>query len=184
MVVVKVGHGIGAGIVLNGHLFQGDGFGAGEIGHITVVEGGLQCRCGNFGCLETVAGTHAVIKRAQALTHNGSTPRPESIEDIHRAFQAGDTAARQVVLEVGRYLGMAAANLVGTLNIRRIVFMTELAAFGTALLEVIWQEMRRRALPSLAHDTQVELIPLHPNAVILGASALLLTNELGLSLTR
>jgi hypothetical protein len=62
--------------------------------------------------------------------------------------------------------------------------MTELEQFGTALLEVIRQEMRRRALPSLAHDTQVELIPLHPNAVILGASALLLTNELGLSLTR
>jgi predicted NBD/HSP70 family sugar kinase len=192
LVVVKVSHGVGAGVVLNGQLFQGDGFGAGEIGHITVVEGGQQCRCGNFGCLETVASTPNICRRARALA--ASTPgsllntsaggHDLTISTIHSAFEAGDMAARQVVLDTGRYLGIAAANLVGTLSMHRIVIMGEVARFGAPLLEVMRQEMLRRALPTLAQDTRIDLAELRPDMVILGASALLLTHEMGLSLTR
>jgi predicted NBD/HSP70 family sugar kinase len=88
------------------------------------------------------------------------------------------------VLETGRYLGVAVANLVGTLNVRRVVLMGEMARFGTPMLEVVRQEMLRRALPTLAQATQIDLVELNSYAVILGASALLLTYELGLSLTR
>jgi predicted NBD/HSP70 family sugar kinase len=192
LVVVTVGTGIGAGIVIDGHLFQGDGFGAGEIGHITVVENGQQCRCGNFGCLETVASTLSIIKRAHALMDSTpdsllnriASPGHESTFDaIRSAFEAGDGAARQVIDEAGRFLGIAAAHLVGTLNIHRIVFLSDLARFGPSLLEVIRQEMLRRSLPTLAQNTQIELIKLRPEMVIQGASALLLTHELGLSLT-
>ncbi|HKP53582.1 MAG TPA: ROK family transcriptional regulator [Chloroflexia bacterium] len=193
MIVIKIGHGVGAGIVLDGHLFQGDGFGAGEIGHITALENGPQCRCGNFGCLETVVSNPAINRRARTLAlsdtksllNTPADPSHEiSVDDIARAFQVGDVVARQVVLETGRYLGVALANLVGTLNIRRVVLMGDIARFSTPLLEVIRQEMLRRALPTLAQDTQIELAELHPDAVILGASALLLTHELGLSLAR
>ncbi len=121
LVVVKIGHGVGAGIVLNGLLFQGDGFGAGEIGHVMLEDGGQQCRCGNFGCLETLVSTHAMRIRARSL----AAEHPESplnnidpshdldVDTINGAFRAGDAAARQLVLETGRYLGMAVANLVG-----------------------------------------------------------------------
>jgi predicted NBD/HSP70 family sugar kinase len=193
LVVVKIGTGIGAGIVMHGHLFHGDGFGAGEIGHITVVENGQQCRCGNFGCLETVASGPAIIKRAQGLADSQPNSLLNELADpvdgitfdtVQQAFEAGDGAASQVVAEAGRFLGIAAAHLVGTLNIHRIVFLSELARFGPSLLEVIRQEMLRRSLPTLAQDTHIELIGLRPEIVILGASALLLTHELGLSLTR
>ena len=63
MVVVNVIHGIGAGILINGRLFQGDGGGAGEIGHVVVQENGELCRCGKRGCLETVASARAVVKQ-------------------------------------------------------------------------------------------------------------------------
>ncbi|HEY0070299.1 MAG TPA: ROK family transcriptional regulator [Chloroflexia bacterium] len=193
LVVLKISHGVGAGIVLNGELFQGDGYGAGEIGHISVVEGGLQCRCGNFGCLETVVSTPAIKARAKVLAAQypesllNGLPYPArelDINAINWAFQEGDVAARQLVFETGRYLGMAVANLVGTLNIRRVVVMGEIARFGAPLLEVTRQEMLRRALPGLAQDTRIDFIALDSYAVIMGASALLLTHELGLSLVR
>ena len=193
LAVIKIGHGVGAGFILGGHLFQGDGFGAGEIGHICVLEGGPQCRCGNFGCLETIVSNPAIERRARtlALSSPGSllnnldgASEEISVEAIHKAFQAGDVAARQIVLETGRFLGMALANLVGTLSMRHVVLLWDMARFGTPLLEVIRQEMLRRALPTLAQETQIEIVDLHSDTVILGASALLLSHELGLSLIR
>jgi predicted NBD/HSP70 family sugar kinase len=191
LVVVKVGTGIGAGLILDGRLFHGDGFGAGEIGHISVVENGQQCRCGNVGCLETVASTPAIIKSANASARPASSSVSNSparaadaltLDAVHESFADEHPAATQAVLEAGRYLGIAAANLVGTLNVQRIVFLSPLARFGTPLLDAIRQEMSRRVLPTLAQDTEIELIDLRPEMVILGASALLMSQELGLRL--
>jgi predicted NBD/HSP70 family sugar kinase len=183
---------VGAGIVLNGELFQGDGFGAGEIGHLTVVDGGQLCRCGNFGCLETLVSTHAMTAHARSLAaqhpesllNNLHLARELDIDAINHAFQSGDAAAGQLVLETGRYVGMAVANLVGALNVKHVVLMGELARLGSPLLESVRQEMLRRSLPSLARATCIDLVEMNPHVVILGASALLLMHELGLSLTR
>ena len=83
LVVVNVKHGIGAGILINGRLFQGDGGGAGEIGHVVVQENGAQCRCGKRGCLETVASAQAVVRRVQTETGRGAT-----LDEIRAAFAA------------------------------------------------------------------------------------------------
>jgi len=97
LIVINARHGIGAGIVINGHLFYGDGGAAGEIGHVVVVpEGGLPCRCGNFGCLETVASAQALVKRmrTQAGQYGKATPADVySLEDIELAFAGGDLLA-------------------------------------------------------------------------------------------
>ena len=69
LVAIKVGPGIGAGVVLGGELFHGDGFGAGEIGHTVVEEDGAECGCGRFGCLETVASSRAIVRRATEVAH-------------------------------------------------------------------------------------------------------------------
>lgn len=189
LIVVKVGRGTGAGIVLNGQLHYGDGFGAGEIGHVVMVEGGERCRCGRSGCLETVASSRALVRRAQAIAARDpdsilhqfvSTPQEINTEVVLQAFQAGEEALRPVIGEVGRYLGMAAANLVGALNVQHIVIAGSVARFGGALLEPIIHEMRQRSLASLGSETHVEISSLGPDIVILGAAALLLTNELGL----
>ncbi len=123
LIVINVRHGIGAGIVIDGKLFQGDGGGAGEIGHVVAVhEGGLLCRCGNHGCLETVASTQAVLAHARRLVQMAAfsglpeNPNGITLATLERDFAAGDPLAGQVVQEAARYMGIAIANMLGTLE--------------------------------------------------------------------
>jgi N-acetylglucosamine repressor len=190
-VVIKIGQGIGAGIVLEGRLFQGEGSSAGEIGHLVVVEEGHPCRCGNRGCLETVASEQAILQRAAALARTvpGSSlsqlaPEAITLARVHQAQENGDEVARQVVAEAGHYLGIAVACLVSTLNVRQILLAGNVTHLGTPLLEVIQQEASRYALGTLAQSTQVAFGRFGLDVVIWGASALLLTRELKLSFSR
>jgi N-acetylglucosamine repressor len=183
LVVINVGLGIGSGIVINGRLFQGDGGGAGEIGHVVIVpEGGLPCRCGNRGCLETVASAQSVTQRIQATARqstNTQLPRSSleiNLDTIEQAFNSGDPLARQVILEAGCYLGKAISSLVGVLNIQKIVLFGEMTRFGAAWLEAVQETMLKSSLPRLAQDTRVEIGQLGENLIILGASAMLANN--------
>lgn len=183
LIVINARHGIGAGIVIHGQLFQGDGGGAGEIGHVVVVpEGGLQCRCGNRGCLETVASAQALVKQTQALraqsllTQLPYTSQEIDLDSIERAFTQGDAVIRQAVLETGRYLGMAISNLVGTLNIQNIVITGDMTRFGTSWLDAIQSMIATTTLSRLAQETHVEIGKLGENSIILGASAMLANN--------
>jgi predicted NBD/HSP70 family sugar kinase len=191
LVTIKVGRGIGAGLVLNGSLFQGDGFGAGEIGHVAVVDDGAACRCGRFGCLETVASSRAIAARAGVLARELKTPlaaaateRELTIDDVVRGFAAGDEAARTAALEAARFLGRAIAGVIGVLNIERIVLDGPVTAFGEEWRATIADEARRRALTLLSGSTEIEFGRPSRNVVVVGASALLITRELGLSLAR
>ncbi len=175
LVVVNVKHGIGAGILINGRLFQGDGGGAGEIGHVVVQENGAQCRCGKRGCLETVASAQAVVRRAQAEGTQLST-----LDEIHAAFEAGDAKVRAVVLDAGHYLGASLANLIGTLNIQKIVLTGDMTRFGDAWLASVNHAMQDAALTRMAEGTQLEIGKLDYRACILGASALLLLDDYSL----
>lgn len=183
MIVVRVGHGIGAGIILNGQLFHGDGGGAGEIGHVVVVrEGGLPCRCGNFGCLETVASARAVVLRAEMQARlSGHTILAEhrgaiDLDVVKRAYDSGDPLATHIVLEAGRHLGAALSSLVTALNVHRIVLTGEMTRFGAAWLEAARDSMARNALERLSQDTRLEVGRLKDHGVMLGVSALLATN--------
>jgi glucokinase-like ROK family protein len=189
LVVIKVGHGIGAGIVLNGRIFHGETFGAGEIGHVTVVENGQPCRCGNLGCLETVASAWAIVAKAKSLAnsdpnsllHRFAASADEiTLEAVGEALDAGDEAVRQMILEVGRYLGIATANLVAVLSARRIVVAGSVACLGSFLLDAIHQEMIKRSLSVIAREAEIGLSNIGSDIVILGASALVLNRELGL----
>jgi N-acetylglucosamine repressor len=183
LIVISVRHGIGAGIIVNGQLFHGDGGGAGEIGHVVVVrEGGLPCRCGHLGCLETVAGTQAVVQRARTLARDAPRSALARLGDgltfdaLVQAYAAGDPVARQVAQEAGRYLGMAVSSLVGTLNIQRIVLAGDMTRFGRSLLDIIQETLSQTMLAGLVQGTQVGLGVLGSNGIILGASALVSSN--------
>jgi N-acetylglucosamine repressor len=176
LIVIRAGHGIGAGIIINRKLFQGDNSGAGEIGHVVYMrEGGLPCRCGNFGCLETLASVRAVLQRAQLMSETTFSEKstPITLENLEQAFFAGDNAIRQIVLEAGRYLGMAVANLVGAYNIHHIIFTGEMTRFGEPWLDAIRETMGQYALPKLVQDTIVQIGRLGDKDVMLGASALM-----------
>jgi N-acetylglucosamine repressor len=189
LIVIKVGRGIGAGLVLDGELFQGDGHGAGEIGHIGMVEDGVACRCGGVGCLETVASAPAIVRQARALAAEtpGSlllrTSRRQAeltLDDVRVAFEAGDPAARAAVLTAGRHLGQAVAMLLGTLDIHRVLLHGSVAAFGQPWLDSVRDEARRRSLPLLWGRVQIASLGATSQLVALGASAMLMTRDLGL----
>jgi N-acetylglucosamine repressor len=178
MIVVRAGHGIGSGIIINGQLFQGDGGAAGEIGHVVIVhKDGLPCRCGNFGCLETVASARAVVQQAQSLAGNsiaaqaGKDPHSVTLETLEKAVENGDEAALQIVVQAGKYLGLAVASLVGMLNIHNVVLMGEMTRFGNPWLKAIRDTVAKTALSRLTRDATIHIGSLRENGVILGAAA-------------
>jgi glucokinase-like ROK family protein len=189
LVVINVGWGIGAGIILDGQLLHGNPSGAGEIGHVVVEPGGEPCQCGNRGCLETVASSRTITRGAQAIAQNDPqsplhqfAPSPEAItlETVCQALQAGDETVAELVREAGQYLGIAAANLVGVLGSCHILFAGSVTCFDQFLLDAVREEMLKRAFLPLADNSQVDVVSLGSDIVLLGASALLLSNELGI----
>jgi len=189
LALIKAGRGIGAGIVLNGKLFYGDNSGAGEIGHVQIIENGERCRCGNFGCLETAVSTQALVKRAKSIANidrlsvlNRLAARPEEIttETVLQAFEAGDPAVQALIDETGCNLGIAISHLVGGLNINQIVIAGSLARYGERLTNAIQTKVSQRSLPALAKDTKIVTSSLGKDVVILGAASLLLSHEFGL----
>jgi N-acetylglucosamine repressor len=189
LVVINVKQGIGAGILINGRLFQGDGGGAGEIGHVVVQENGLQCRCGKRGCLETLAGVRAVIQRSQMLAPDF----PESslakhadaitLDGVVDAFAANDPLAKQVVMDAAHYLGLSIASLVSTLNIRKFVLTGDMTRFGQRWLDAVRESTTRATLSKLAEDTNIDIGKLDYRGCILGASALTLLDGYSLLFT-
>jgi predicted NBD/HSP70 family sugar kinase len=189
LVAIKIGHGIGAGIVIGGELFNGDSFGAGEIGHTSVVDDGAACRCGRFGCLETVASSRAVVAEAtlEAEAHpDGALGRrlagtgELTIDDVAAALAEGDEPARRIAVAAGRWLGRAIAALIGTLDIHHVVLLGSVTELGDPWLEAVRDEASRRALGLLARETRIVAGGRAEDVVLLGASALLLSRELGL----
>jgi predicted NBD/HSP70 family sugar kinase len=106
------------------------------------------------------------------------------MDDLVRAWLDGDPAARQAALEAARFLGRAIAGLIGVLNVGRIVLDGPVTGFGEEWLAAVADEARRRSLTLLSGDTQIEFGRLTEDVVVVGASALLITRELGLSLGR
>jgi len=188
LVVINVGWGVGAGIVLHGELMHGDPVGAGEIGHVVVEEGGAPCACGNHGCLETVASTRAILARAQAileanpestLSHFAEGSQELTLEGVSAGFQAGNEDIRNVVRNAGRALGIAASYLVGVLGSCRIMIGGSGDLLGPFLLDAMQEELAKRTLPALARATELGIVETGSDMVILGASAMVLQHELG-----
>ncbi len=176
LIVIKIGQGIGAGIVLDGQPLYGDGFGAGEIGHVVVAEDGALCTCGNHGCLETFVGTRSLLADAVARTGNAALTWPEMVAALH----AGDSAVTMVVTRAGERLGVAVANLIAAFNIHHIVISGRVEHFGRIFLEAVRDEARRRTLPGMVYETNIDYSTLGQDIVLLGSSALVLKHELGI----
>ena len=189
LVLIKMGQGIGSGIVLSGRLFYGEGFGAGEIGHIRVVENGDICSCGNRGCLETVASMRVMLQQAQTVANDHPETllaqlRPSSGQItwkiMRQACQQEDADAQDIVRRAGHYMGIAVANLVGILNVKDIVIASNICQINDLFLTAVQNSMQQCVLPTLAQETVVRYASTQSNLVLLGASALILSNGLGI----
>jgi N-acetylglucosamine repressor len=186
MLVINVADGVGAGIIVRGRLIDGDDGGAGEIGHVRVTDEGAGCRCGSDGCLETVASLRAVLERARRLAA-ASRDRHLELEmlteaGLVRAWRADDPIAREVVSAAAVALGRVIGTVSGTLDVRDVVIVGRMLAFGPAWLDLVRAEARRSSLPLLAERQRIRAGALGPDVVELGAAAMLMSSELGLAL--
>jgi predicted NBD/HSP70 family sugar kinase len=166
---LKVATGIGAGLVFEGQLFHGAGGTAGEIGHTTIDEAGDICRCGNRGCLETLAAAPAIT----GLLSRGLGEQLEPDEVIERAA-SGDAGSARALADAGRHIGVAVANLCNLFNPERVVVGGSIGAAGDLLLDAMRESVRLRAIPSAAEDVEIVPSELGERAELLGAVALVL----------
>jgi len=162
-----IGLGIGAGMVFDGKLYQGvDGY-AGEIGHMTVVPSGNPCNCGNYGCLETVASTSAMVFRVRQRIREGqdsillrrTNGQLDTISTamVLDAAQSGDRLAREVVAEASMFLGIAIANAVNVMNPSVVVLGGEILQQSDLFLQSIRETVRKRACTPCA--VSLEIVP-------------------------
>lgn len=172
LVFLKVGSGIGAGLILNGAPYYGHTGITGEIGHATIFDQGLVCRCGNRGCLETVASTSIMLE----LLGRGE-PEPLTVPRIIANAHAGDAATLRVIDDAGIAIGRAAANVANMINPEIIVVGGPLASLGDILLSPIRRGLMRHAVPTIGESTVVAMSSLGDRAEALGAVSLVLTHD-------
>ncbi len=163
LLFIKVGFGIGAGMLLNGQIYSGTTGSAGEIGHITINEFGPMCTCGNRGCLEALAGGRAIADQAKGAVRSGKRTELASIKSVDKitaldvALEArkGDLVAQEIISNAGQYLGIAIANLINVVNPSMIVIGGGVAQMGDLLLEPIRQSAATRSLPAAARVVRI-----------------------------
>jgi glucokinase-like ROK family protein len=188
LIVVKVGTGIGAGIVVDGKIIEGDAFGAGEMGHIPFPNLDTQCICGRRGCLESMVSLWGITQEARhraaahpdsllnTLAENGDI----TIETVLEAVKQGDSVTIQLVKTTGAYLGQALISVIGLLNPKEIILTGSMVRLGDIFLDEVRRTVEERAFAHIARHTSVSLTSLGDDAILLGAGAVLLEKELSL----
>ncbi len=166
---VSISSGIGAGIIVEGRPYRGHRGTAGEIGHVVVDHQGPICRCGNRGCLETLASAPALLRLVQASRDEELTVR-QMIELAHE----GDAGCRRAIADAGQVVGRVVAGLVNLFSPEMVAIGGDLGEAGDLLLEPLREAVRRDALPAAATELRIVAGELGERANLLGALALVL----------
>ena len=189
---VKIGTGIGCGLVVQGEVYQGSRGTAGELGHVTIDENGPRCDCGNLGCLEAMAGARSIVEDAAegiSLRHQvGGSAGPAAqatlaagsdVADVVSAAHRGDPASMAAIARAGDLIGIALASLVNLFNPSVILVDGSVAHAGDLLLEPIRRAIGSRSLRVASSHTQILPCELGDNAIALGAVATVINVAFG-----
>ena len=177
---IKAATGIGCGLIVGGGIYRGERGYAGEIGHMTIDENGPPCRCGSFGCLESMASAEAVVRRAQAAIEAGQkTSLAQSrgrltLAHIAQAAQRGDALSQQLFEEAGRHIGVALAGLINLLNPGLVIIGVGTDEAGELLLAPLQRTVEARTMNGAAADARIVLAHFKRQEVAMGAVALVL----------
>lgn len=169
MVAINIGRGVGAGIVLNGHLHHGAQGIAGEFGHMTIDLHGAVCECGNRGCLQTLVSGIAIVERSVEFCGERITG-----EEIYALAQTGSKMHAEFLAEIGETIGIGLTNFIHLLNPDRIVLGGGVMKSKQYLLPAIKRKIEKTALTKTAAKTEVIATSLGDDATVLGAVSLLL----------
>ena len=184
VVFVKLGTGIGAGVIADGTLHRGAQGTAGEVGHLQVTDDpSATCRCGNVGCLEALAGGGAIARGAELAARNGQSPLLAELlrqhgrltpRDVARAAGRGDQTSIELIQRTGRLVGVMLATVVDFFNPSLIVIGGGVARAGDALLATIRETVYRRSLPVATRDLVVTTSTLGDRAGVTGIATMVL----------
>jgi len=180
---IKIATGVGSGHVVGGEIYRGATGVAGEIGHLAIDPHGEPCICGLRGCLATLVGAPALVKRARALL---AEDHPDSvlasgaltIDSIEEAALAGDPLALQLTREAADVLGIAVADMLNLMNPAMVVLGGGLARLGELLLEPLRESVRQRTLLTSLAASEIHTSELGHRAVAIGAATLVLKTAL------
>ena len=179
---VSIGTGIGAGLIISGSIYRGATGFAGEFGHMTIDPEGIECRCGNIGCLETIASGPNIVRRTRERLYRDRTSslsklalprnREFTAQDIARASREGDEMAQVMMERTGMFLGIALAAVVNLLNVELIVLGGDVMEAGDLILKPTIKEVRRRAFPPSFNSCEMVIAKLGASAGVIGAALL------------
>jgi N-acetylglucosamine repressor len=160
-VVVTVGVGVGAGLVIDGKLCRGARGAAGEIGHLPLGGSTVRCRCGQRGCLEALSSDNAVLRYIDEALQRGETSslaRPRTscltMNEVREAAESGDVVAARALEKAGRALGMGIASLVNLLNPRLVILSGEGTLAGPLRSDAALAAMQERTFADLDRDVE------------------------------
>ena len=174
---IKVGSGVGAGLILNQQIYGGTTGAAGEIGHLTIDENGPLCNCGNHGCLEAYAGGHAIAQQGQSLAMSGkrtllSETEVEKITayEVAEAARRGDLHAQEILRRAGTSIGIAIAGLINLFNPSVVIIGGGVAQVGDILTTPIRQAVRERAMHASEQSVRITTGTLGRRSLLIGAT--------------
>jgi predicted NBD/HSP70 family sugar kinase len=168
LMFVKVGTGIGCGIVAGGRIHRGAQGAAGDLGHIQITgDEQVVCRCGNVGCLEAVAGGGAMADSLRELGHDATDSR-----DVVRLVRSGSQDAVRLVREAGRVLGGVLATSVNLFNPAVVVIGGDIAQVDEHLLAGVREVVYQRSLPLATRSLRIVRSRLDDRAGVIGAAVM------------
>lgn len=183
-IFVKIGTGIGAGIISNGKIHRGGDGSAGDIGHICVDKNGPLCACGNIGCLEAMTAGPAIAAKAMEAVRNGISPILSQMresnggvlrsEDVDAACREGDLVALDIIRDSGQMIGDVMASLVNFFNPSHIFIGGGVSNFGNHLLVAIRKAVLHRSLPLATTHLSIKFSRMGSDVGVAGAIALAL----------
>ena len=174
LLLIKVGTGIGCGIVADGHIHRGARGAAGDIGHIQATDRtDVVCRCGNIGCLEAIAGGQALAQRLAEAGEDASRSR-----DVVRLVHRGHAGAIRMVRDAGRTLGEVLAGTVNFFNPAVIVIGGDIAEAHAQLLAGVREGIFSRSLPLATRDLRIVPCRLGDRAGVIGAAIMAIEHVL------
>jgi glucokinase-like ROK family protein len=174
---IKVGSGIGAGLIINQQIYAGTTGSAGEIGHLTIDENGPLCSCGNRGCMEAFAGGHAIALQARKLVESGKRTLLSNIpienltaEDVAKAARRGDLPSQEIIMRAGTFIGIAIAGLVNLFNPGAVIIGGGVAQVGDLLTTSIRKAVRERSLRASEQSVRITTAMLGQRSSLMGAT--------------
>jgi glucokinase-like ROK family protein len=181
VIFVKIGTGIGSGIIVGGRLHRGSQGCAGDFGHICVDPDGPLCSCGNTGCLEAMAAAPAIVLQAERCAREGESPPLMALlqekgeltmKDVGEAARRGDYCALTIIRRSGRLIGQTLASAVNVLNPSMIVIGGGVSRVGNALLAEVRSAVYQRSLPLATRNLPIVMSELDDVAGVVGASVM------------